>query len=130
LRNVIKIVVAAGEAVGKAFSRAIKEELNASKHAAERHAASSSSSTSSEFQSKTRDEAKANARLGITLQESMQILDIKGLDKEEAERRFKHLFEINDKDQGGSLYLQSKVYRAKERIDAELAKQEQTPKPE
>jgi hypothetical protein len=28
LRNLAKIVVAAGEAVGKAFARAVKEELN------------------------------------------------------------------------------------------------------
>lgn len=68
----------------------------------------------------------------------MQILDIKALDREEVEKRFKHLFEINEKDKGGTLYLQSKVtlshslqanfhcfqvYRAKERIDAELQKQ-------
>jgi hypothetical protein len=28
IRNLIKIAIAAGEAVGKAFSRAVKEELN------------------------------------------------------------------------------------------------------
>lgn len=40
----------------------------------------------------------------------MQILDIKALDsKEEIEKRFKHLFEINKKENGGTLYLQSKV---------------------
>ncbi|KAI6183843.1 Mitochondrial import inner membrane translocase subunit tim-16 [Aphelenchoides bicaudatus] len=122
LRNLAKIVIAAGEAVGKAFTRAVKEELNASKQAAERYAASASSSSDSK--SSTRDEAKTNARIGITLQESMQILDVKALDKEQVEKRFKHLFEINEKEQGGTLYLQSKVYRAKERIDAELQKQD------
>lgn len=40
----------------------------------------------------------------------MQILDIKALDnKEEIEQRFKHLFEINEKEKGGTLYMQSKV---------------------
>jgi import inner membrane translocase subunit TIM16 len=39
----------------------------------------------------------------------MQILDVKALDKEEVEKRFKHLFEINEKEKGGTLYIQSKV---------------------
>uniref|UniRef100_A0AC34GLQ7 Mitochondrial import inner membrane translocase subunit TIM16 n=1 Tax=Panagrolaimus sp. ES5 TaxID=591445 RepID=A0AC34GLQ7_9BILA len=61
--------------------------------------------------------------MGISLQESMQILDVKApLDPEEIEKRFKHLFEANDKTKGGSLYIQSKVFRAKERIDAELSR--------
>lgn len=61
--------------------------------------------------------------MGISLQESMQILDVKApLDSEEVEKRYKHLFEVNDKSKGGSLYLQSKVYRAKERIDAEFSR--------
>lgn len=42
------------------------------------------------------------------------------LDPEEVERKFKHLFDVNDKSKGGSFYLQSKVVRAKERIDQEL----------
>lgn len=40
----------------------------------------------------------------------MQILDVKALNKEEIENRFKHLFEINEKEKGGNLYLQSKVF--------------------
>lgn len=36
------------------------------------------------------------------------------------EEKFQHLFNINDKSKGGSFYLQSKVFRAKERIDQEL----------
>ncbi len=33
-------------------------------------------------------------------------------------QKFKHLFEVNE--QHGSFYLQSKVYRAKERLDQEF----------
>lgn len=41
----------------------------------------------------------------------MQILDVKQpLNKEEIEKRYKHLFEVNDKSKGGTLYLQSKVF--------------------
>lgn len=51
----------------------------------------------------------------------MQILDVKApLNPEEVEKRYKHLFEANEKAKGGSFYIQSKVYRAKERIDEEL----------
>ena len=40
----------------------------------------------------------------------MQILNVKPpIDVEEVEKRYKHLFEINDKKKGGSFYLQSKV---------------------
>lgn len=36
-------------------------------------------------------------------------------------QRYAHMFEVNEKH--GSFYLQSKVYRAKERIDAEIKKE-------
>uniref|UniRef100_A0AC35GIV8 Mitochondrial import inner membrane translocase subunit TIM16 n=1 Tax=Panagrolaimus sp. PS1159 TaxID=55785 RepID=A0AC35GIV8_9BILA len=119
LRSLIKVAMAAGEAVTKAFSKAVREEMKASQHAASRQAASSSKSSPNE----EREATKANARMGISLQESMQILDVKApLNPEEIEKRFNHLFEANDKAKGGSLYIQSKVFRAKERIDAELAR--------
>jgi len=129
LRNLAKIVIAFGEVVAKSFTRAVKEELSASRQAAERHATASASSSSS-TESKINEERKANARLGITLQESMQILDVKALEnREEIEERFNHLFKINERENGGTLYLQSKVFRAKERIDAELEKQNEAEKP-
>lgn len=39
---------------------------------------------------------------------------------EEVEERFKRLFRANDPENGGSFYLQSKVYRAHESILREL----------
>lgn len=39
-------------------------------------------------------------------------------------QNYDHLFKINEKKAGGSFYLQSKVYRAKERLDEELKMQE------
>lgn len=36
------------------------------------------------------------------------------------QEKFDHLFNMNEKTKGGSFYLQSKVFRAKERIDQEL----------
>lgn len=40
---------------------------------------------------------------------------------EEVQKRYEYLFQINDKSKGGSFYLQSKIFRAKERLDKELA---------
>lgn len=69
---------------------------------------------------------------GITLEEAMQILNVNKLDPEEVKKSYEHLFAVNDKAKGGSFYLQSKVFRAKERIDKELkinpeVKQEEPP---
>ena len=36
------------------------------------------------------------------------------------QKKFEHLFQVNDKSKGGSFYVQSKVVRAKERIDQEI----------
>ncbi|VDM41473.1 unnamed protein product [Toxocara canis] len=134
-RNAAKIIFAAGEALTKAFARAVRDELRASKQAAARYAEQTGSSAAD-----ARRAGETNARLGISLQESMQILNVKEpLNKEEVEAKYKHLFDVNDKSKGGSLYLQSKamapvkdlslsayheshlsVYRAKERIDEEF----------
>lgn len=41
-------------------------------------------------------------------------------DIEKIKKQYENLFNLNDKAKGGSFYLQSKIYRAKERIDQEL----------
>lgn len=58
--------------------------------------------------------------LGMTLEEAQQILNVEKIDPEEALKSYEHLFAVNDKSKGGSFYLQSKVFRAKERIDEEV----------
>lgn len=57
---------------------------------------------------------------GITLEEAQDILNMSKLDPELAQKNYEYLFAINDKSRGGSFYLQSKIFRAKERIDEEL----------
>nr|KAG5688089.1 hypothetical protein BaRGS_002694 [Batillaria attramentaria] len=60
----------------------------------------------------------------MTLQEAMQILNLKSVEDLEAlQKNYEHLFNVNDKSKGGSFYLQSKVFRAKERIESELKDQ-------
>ncbi|GMR41598.1 hypothetical protein PMAYCL1PPCAC_11793, partial [Pristionchus mayeri] len=115
-RNVAKMALAAGEAFGKALTKAVREEMRATQQAAERQAATSGAS-----REETRQNANANARLGISLEESLKILDVKEpLNEKNVNERYDFLFKLNDKDSNGSFYLQSKIYRAKERIDEEL----------
>uniref|UniRef100_A0A5F8H0H3 Mitochondria-associated granulocyte macrophage CSF-signaling molecule n=1 Tax=Monodelphis domestica TaxID=13616 RepID=A0A5F8H0H3_MONDO len=69
--------------------------------------------------------AAASNLSGLSLQEAQQILNISKLSREEIQKNFDHLFKVNDKSVGGSFYLQSKVVRAKERLDEELKIQAQ-----
>lgn len=40
--------------------------------------------------------------------------------KKEIIEKYEKLFDLNNAEKGGSFYLQSKIYRAKERMDLEL----------
>ena len=56
----------------------------------------------------------------VSLEEARQILGVgESATWEEIEARFKIAFEANEK--SGSFYLQSKIYRAHERLEEELA---------
>jgi import inner membrane translocase subunit TIM16 len=72
-----------------------------------------------------------------SVQEATQILNVKLNDPPaEIQKRYEHLFIVNEKSKGGSFYIQSKVcacalllnthsvqvYRARERINAELTR--------
>ena len=69
--------------------------------------------------------AKSFASSGLTLEEACKILNVKPpqggkANVEEVMGRFKALFDANDPKKGGSFYLQSKVLRARERIEMEV----------
>lgn len=69
--------------------------------------------------------ARASITSGMTLDEACRILNVKPpqggqANMEEVLERFKKLFDANDPQKGGSFYLQSKVLRARERIEAEV----------
>ena len=62
---------------------------------------------------------------GLTLDEACKILNVvppkageAGMEK--VHEQFKRLFDMNDPKKGGSFYLQSKVLRARERIELEV----------
>ncbi|KAB7506871.1 Mitochondrial import inner membrane translocase subunit Tim16 [Armadillidium nasatum] len=51
----------------------------------------------------------ANQKLGMTIEEAKQILNLEDLDSERFQKNYEYLFNINDKEKGGTLYLQSKL---------------------
>lgn len=114
-KYIAQIIVLGAQVVGRAFARALKQELAASQEAAKRAGGGQEGAR----------RAAANASTGLTLEEAMQILNIEKLDPDKIKNNYEHLFSVNDKAKGGSFYLQSKIVRAKERIDTEF-KQSQT----
>uniref|UniRef100_A0A5S6QQ79 Mitochondrial import inner membrane translocase subunit tim-16 n=1 Tax=Trichuris muris TaxID=70415 RepID=A0A5S6QQ79_TRIMR len=121
-RYIANIILIASQAVGRAFGRAIREELNASRQAA-------ASTGGPAKDGRISKGAVDNLKHGMTLQEAVQILNVSPkLEDEEIKKRYDHLFAVNDKTKGGSLYLQSKVVRAKERIDEEIRNRQRSSK--
>jgi import inner membrane translocase subunit TIM16 len=81
-------------------------------------------------QGMTAEGAKAAARSAkqLSVQEANQILGIESTATwEEIMKKYNHLFQQNEKH--GSFYLQSKIYRAKERLEEEF-KEQGLPMPE
>ncbi|XP_063082473.1 coronin-7 isoform X1 [Cavia porcellus] len=108
-----QIIVMGAQVVGRAFARALRQEFAASRAAADARGRAGHQS------------AAASNLSGLSLQEAQQILNISKLSAEEIQKNYEHLFKVNDKSVGGSFYLQSKVVRAKERLDEELRIQAQ-----
>ncbi|CAH1103807.1 unnamed protein product [Psylliodes chrysocephalus] len=113
-KYIAQLIIAGSQVIGRAFARAVKQEIEASQQAAQRLG-----------NAKTRTERIANQKLGLSLEEAKQILNIRNLTKEEIEEKYQSLFKANEKT---SLYLQSKIVRAKERLDHEILSGPQTEK--
>ncbi|XP_037649516.1 mitochondrial import inner membrane translocase subunit tim16 [Sebastes umbrosus] len=107
-RYLAQIIVMGAQVVGRAFARALQQEFAASQAAAQARNSAGQHS------------AAASSITGMTLQEAQQILNVSTLTPEEIQKNYEHLFKANDKEVGGSFYIQSKVVRAKERLDEEL----------
>ncbi|XP_057603783.1 mitochondrial import inner membrane translocase subunit TIM16 [Hippopotamus amphibius kiboko] len=108
-----QIIVMGAQVVGRAFARALRQEFAASRAAADARGRAGHQS------------AAASNLSGLSLQEAQQILNVSRLSPEEIQKNYEHLFKVNDKSVGGSFYLQSKVVRAKERLEEELRIQAQ-----
>lgn len=97
--------------VGRAFAESYKQASAASQYA----------------KANKNNPAAANtfSNNGLTLEEACKILNVKPpqqgkANMEDVMERFKKLFDVNDPQKGGSFYLQSKVLRARERIESEV----------
>jgi hypothetical protein len=69
---------------------------------------------------------KANMKPPMTIEEAQRILgfeSVKDKDFVQVQDTFERLFSVNDPSKGGSFYIQSKVYRARECIESELLKE-------
>lgn len=113
-KYIAQIIVLGTQVVGRAFARALKQEIQASQQAAKRSTANAG---------QTQKQRMDNLKTGLTLEEAQQILNVNELDKEAVQKSYDHLFAVNDKAKGGSFYIQSKVFRAKERLDQEIKSQ-------
>ena len=105
-----QIAMEVGKVAGKAMTDAIRKEFNQGAQKAARSAAAGAKNAAQQDQKIA----------GMTVEEAKMILNVPELCPEAVEKQYKYLFEINDKNTGGSFYLQSKVYRAKERLDKEI----------
>lgn len=106
---IAQIIVLGGQIVGKAFAQALRQEFQTG-NAAKRAAGSAQEGSK---------QAAKNSLMGMSVDEAKQILNVKELNPESIEQNYTHLFDLNDKKKGGSFYLQSKIFRAKERLDEE-----------
>ncbi|ORY85537.1 mitochondrial import inner membrane translocase subunit tim16, partial [Protomyces lactucae-debilis] len=109
-RIIAQVVIVGTQVFGRAFVQAWKQ------------AAANSARVSQESSGSAVKDA-ITKQTGITIEESCQILNIKKpeLKLEDVLARHKAMFEANDPAKGGSFYIQSKVLRAKERLEMELS---------
>ncbi|KAI9924114.1 hypothetical protein ASPWEDRAFT_431630 [Aspergillus wentii DTO 134E9] len=113
-RIVTQVVVTGARVFGRAFTEAYKQASASSKYAS---------------QNKGKGSGGNAFASGLTLDEACKILNVKPpqggeANVEQVMERFKKLFDLNDPQKGGSFYLQSKILRARERIEMEVRQAE------
>ncbi|KAH8367943.1 hypothetical protein KR084_004615 [Drosophila pseudotakahashii] len=118
-RYLAQIIILGAQLAGRALVKTLRQEMQAFEDAARFHETMSANLPSSR-----------NVKVkGMSLAEAQQILNVKDLsDHRTIDSHYRHLFQANEKSSGGTFYIQSKVFRAKERIDNELARLEQLAK--
>ncbi|EPX74357.1 TIM23 translocase complex subunit Tim16 [Schizosaccharomyces octosporus yFS286] len=110
-----KFIIVGSQVMSRAFIQAYKQMV-----------ANASQQNTGASQAGNAEKAKVARRGEITMREAGDILNVNTdpLNKEELEQRFQRMFKINDPKAGGSFYLQSKVFRAHERLMEELKQNE------
>ncbi|KAG0209695.1 hypothetical protein BGX28_010074 [Mortierella sp. GBA30] len=118
-RVIAQILVMGTQIVGKAFMEAYRQAAANAAKGGGHHAAKNGSGGS-----KAAAADAATRKTGMSVDEAMNILNItKDADLAKVVKNYQHLLKVNDKAVGGSFYLQSKVVRAKERLEMEWAAQ-------
>ncbi|KAI9756933.1 MAG: mitochondrial import inner membrane translocase subunit TIM16 [Lichina confinis] len=115
-RLIVQIAMVGSRVVGRAFVEAYRQAA-----ATQRHTAQGGSSGVGS--------GRSLAASGLTLDEACKILNVSPpkadkADLEQITERFQRLFDLNKPEQGGSFYLQSKILRARERIEMEVGQKE------
>jgi import inner membrane translocase subunit TIM16 len=110
-RIILQVFITGGRVIGRAVTEAYRQAQASQKYAA---AASKNPGSARNFQSS-----------GLTLEEACKILDVAPpkqgkTDMNKVLERFKRLFDANEPKNGGSFYLQSKILRARQRIEMEV----------
>ena len=113
-RLITQVVIIGTRVLGRAFAEAYKQASASSQYA--RAQAKNGNVGAS---------GRASLSSGMTLDEACKISNVKPpqggqANMEEVMDRFKRLFDSNDPKKGGSFYLQSKILRARERLEAEI----------
>jgi import inner membrane translocase subunit TIM16 len=112
-RVITQVVLIGSRVLGRAFAEAYKQAAASSQY--QRAQAKAGINPTG---------GRASVAAGMTLEEACKILNVKPpqggqANMEEVMERFKRLFDANEPTNGGSFYLQSKIVRARERIEAE-----------
>ena len=116
-RIITQVVIVGSRVLGRAFVEAYRQASASSKHAQQGGRAGT-------------EALKNFTSSGLTLDEACKILNVRPpqggkANMEDVMARFKRLFDNNDPKNGGSFYLQSKILRARERIETEVREAEE-----
>ncbi|ORY17835.1 mitochondrial import inner membrane translocase-like protein subunit tim16 [Clohesyomyces aquaticus] len=108
-RIITQVVFTGARIIGRAVSESYRQAA-----ATQKYAAANQNSGNAVFSSSN-----------ITMEEACKILNVGPskmgqIDMEVVTERFKRLFDLNEPKKGGSFYLQSKILRARERIEREV----------
>ncbi|PPJ51194.1 hypothetical protein CBER1_07504 [Cercospora berteroae] len=109
-RIVTQVLVTGARVFGRAFAEAYKQASASQKYQQSMQGGATASNTLSSA--------------GLTLDEACRILNVAPpkqgqADLSKVHDSFKRLFDQNDPKKGGSFYLQSKILRARERLELE-----------
>ncbi|EGD75571.1 hypothetical protein PTSG_06640 [Salpingoeca rosetta] len=117
-RIIAYIVLTATQVFGRAFAQAYREAAAKAGKGGNAARAANAANNARKQAATAATAASISRRSGMSLDEAMKVLNITAeTPKEEVKAAYEHMFEANSKKKGGSFYLQSKVYRARQTLE-------------